>query len=360
MSHETTHIKIEKDMSSQKDLLLASLLEYFCAHQHGDFDKLSNFFIKNGLIPKELFSSDNKKIRHDYLNNLSALVSNSSDLSNTLITAHPKFKSINIIGTGASSTVYKANHMIDGLSYALKQIPMKVMSPDFFREVYFLSRYQHKNILRYHNAWIDMYPLTLWMQMEYCPINLDEWLQQRKSPSKNFELEIKLILDLIDGLSYLHKNQLIHRDLKPSNLFITKNDDVLTLKIGDFGLLRHSLSSKKIKDDVKHKTALALPYLSKLSQGVGTTLYASPEQLDSEIYDTRSDIYSLGLILLEMTQNIDTDIERLKLLTDARKMKLPISLKREHKGMYKLIKSMLCINPSKRPNYDEILAYFLT
>lgn len=93
-------------------------------------------------------------------------------------------------------------------------------------------------------------------------------------------LEDKIIFELCDALSYVHRKQIIHRDLKPENILITHNG--LNVKLIDFGLA----------DSDFH---------SILKQNAGNRKYASPELLRGEAVDVRSDIYSLGRIIFEMS-----------------------------------------------------------
>ena len=89
----------------------------------------------------------------------------------------------------------------------------------------------------------------------------------------------KIVMELCDALEYLHRKQIIHRDLKPSNVLITHNGQ--NVKLIDFGL-----------SDADWYTVLKNP--------AGTKDYISPEQLAGGAVDCRSDIYSLGKIMLRM------------------------------------------------------------
>ncbi len=88
------------------------------------------------------------------------------------------------------------------------------------------------------------------------------------------------LLQLLEGLSYLHSQRILHRDLKPANIFL---DEVGNVKIGDLGLGR-ILGSKS---DVART-------------GVGTPLYFSPELCMDKPYDTKSDIWALGCLIYEL------------------------------------------------------------
>lgn len=92
--------------------------------------------------------------------------------------------------------------------------------------------------------------------------------------------EKKIISELCDALEYIHRKQVIHRDLKPENILVTHNG--LNVKLIDFGL-----------SDTD--------YHSQHKESAGTPIYASPELIAGEDIDARSDIYSLGRVIFEMT-----------------------------------------------------------
>ena len=123
-------------------------------------------------------------------------------------------------------------------------------------------------------------------------ITLKEIIEKKKL---NNELAIKIITELCEALQYLHKKQIVHRDLKPSNILITHNGN--NVKLIDFGL-----------SDCDDYDILKLP--------AGTRYYLAPEILDPNTpLDSRSDIYSLGIIIGE----IATILNNKKLATISRK-----------------------------------------
>ncbi len=114
-----------------------------------------------------------------------------------------------------------------------------------------------------------------------------EWIDGKTLESRIKEGSIdkaivkKIIFELCDALEHIHKKQVIHRDLKPENIMITDNGN--NVKIIDFGLA-----------DADSYNSLKAP--------AGTRYYASPELLAGEPVDARTDIWSLGMIINELTK----------------------------------------------------------
>lgn len=99
----------------------------------------------------------------------------------------------------------------------------------------------------------------------------------------------KIICDICDALEYIHRKQIIHRDLKPENIMVTNNGR--NVKIIDFGL-----------SDADSYNILKAP--------AGTKFYASPELIAGEQIDSRSDLWSLGLIIKELSRSYGHIVSR--------------------------------------------------
>src|SRR5438046_8716281 len=102
---------------------------------------------------------------------------------------------------------------------------------------------------------------------------------------------LKLLVQVCHAIQHAHQKGIIHRDIKPSNILVTLHDGVPVPQVIDFGI------AKAIQQELTQKTVY-----TQLRQFIGTPLYMSPEQaqMGGLDIDTRSDIYSLGVLLYEL------------------------------------------------------------
>lgn len=145
----------------------------------------------------------------------------------------------------------------------------------------------------------------LYIQMEYCPNQtLREVIDDGISPEEAW----RLFRQILEGLAYIHKQDMIHRDLKPGNIFMDASGDA---KIGDFGLAVTNTLKTTSGEAVDEDNALGTAGTDSFTTGVGTPFYVSPELLASGArYNQRVDLYSLGIIFVEMWCHFATRMER--------------------------------------------------
>jgi len=151
------------------------------------------------------------------------------------------------------------------------------------------------------------------------------------------------------GVEYVHSQNLVHRDLKPSNIYFSTDG---TIKIGDFGLVTDGEPGDSHHSTPSHGAGGGD---TQHTDQVGTHTYMSPEQLSQQPYNHKVDIFSLGLIFLELLIPFSTQMERLNVLSDVKKDKFPSSLSsmNNERG---LLSRMLHKKPDMRPEAKEILS----
>lgn len=117
---------------------------------------------------------------------------------------------------------------------------------------------------------------------------LIRWCEQQRLPLKE---RLRLFIQVCQAVQHAHQKGIIHRDLKPSNILVTEIDGQPTPKVIDFGIAK-AMHTEVVAD---------YTMLTHADQVLGTPRYMSPEQIDGEsLIDTRSDIYSLGVLLYEL------------------------------------------------------------
>ncbi len=193
------------------------------------------------------------------------------------------YKILETLGTGGMGVVYRGFDTILERDVAIKLMHSHLVSDEvhaqrLIREAQAVAKITHPNIVTIYEIGND--DAGQYIAMEYV---------NGKSISKLLESEekieteriIKIILQILNGLSCAHEKQIYHRDIKPENIFVTDNDLV---KILDFGIAK--MSSKQ--------------GLTTVGDILGTIEYMSPEQMLGEEFDHRCDIYATGILLYQL------------------------------------------------------------
>jgi len=198
------------------------------------------------------------------------------------------FRILEKIGQGGMGVVYRARDERLERDVALKVLPAGALADDgarrrFRKEALALAQVNHPNIGVIHD--FDCEEGVDFLVMEYIPgATLSERLN---APLPEKEVA-RLGRQLADGLAAAHGQGIVHQDLKPGNLRVTPDE---RLKILDFGI------AKLLRVESDGDATLTETATGKIS---GTVPYMSPEQLQGERVDARSDIYAAGTVLYEM------------------------------------------------------------
>jgi serine/threonine protein kinase len=198
------------------------------------------------------------------------------------------FNLLSILGKGGMATVYLAENRKFDVHVAVKMLNQehvqnKNVRERFFSEAKLLYRLSHPNIVKATDL-IDDGEMAAYV-MDYVEGETLKDYVQKKGRLGDEEIR-GLFMQMFDAVGFVHENQLVHRDIKPSNFMIGKNGKV---KLMDFGI-------------VKNLDPTAAEYtMTATTQQMGTPMYMSPEQVkSSKSVTTRSDIYSLGVVLWQM------------------------------------------------------------
>ncbi|XVF85196.1 hypothetical protein PTKIN_Ptkin17bG0098800 [Pterospermum kingtungense] len=195
-----------------------------------------------------------------------------------------EFERLNKIDEGTYGVVYRAKDKKTGEIVALKKVKMEKEREGFpltsLREINILLSFHHPSIVDVKEVVVGSNLDSIFMVMEYMEHDLKGLMETMKQPFSQSEVKC-LMLQLLEGIKYLHDNWVLHRDLKTSNLLLNNQGE---LKICDFGLARQYGSPLK-------------PY----THLVVTLWYRAPELLlGARQYSTAIDMWSLGCIMAEL------------------------------------------------------------
>jgi CHASE2 domain-containing sensor protein/predicted Ser/Thr protein kinase len=197
-----------------------------------------------------------------------------------------RYEIIKELGHGAMGTVFLGKDPSINREVAVKTLNYADVEPQqltevkdqFFREAEAAGRLSHPNIVTIYDVGEDHDMAYIAMELLQGK-NLSEFCQKDKLLPIGRTL--KVVASVAEALDYAHRQGVVHRDIKPANIILMENDRV---KVADFGIARVMTSSTKTQTGVIF----------------GTPNYMSPEQVDGQKVDGRSDLFSLGVVLYEM------------------------------------------------------------
>ena len=258
-----------------------------------------------------------------------------------------KYEVISQIGRGNFGNISKIMRKSDKKILIWKELYYGQMTEkekeQIVTEVNILRELKHPNIVRYYDRIIDKKQSKIYIIMEYCEGgDISQLIKRCKKSNEYIAEDIiwKIFTQVLLAIHAIHthkEGKILHRDIKPSNVFLDKDNNI---KLGDFGLSREL--SMESKFAYSH---------------VGTPYYMSPEQIDETKYNEKSDIWSLGCFLYELTtfKPPFQAKNQIMLAMRIKSGKFEKINKRYSEELWRVISLMLNVNYEKRPSTDELL-----
>jgi len=205
-----------------------------------------------------------------------------------------RYKLLQQIGAGGCGVVY----MADQEEPVKRRVALKVIKPGmdtkevlgrFEAERQALALMDHPNIAKVLDAGTTETGRPYFVMELVRGLKITQYCDETKLPIR---ARLDLFILVCHAVQHAHQKGIIHRDLKPSNILVTVNDGVPVPKVIDFGIAK-ATNGRQLTDKMVY---------TAFEQFIGTPAYMSPEQavLTSLDIDTRSDIYSLGVLLYEL------------------------------------------------------------
>jgi serine/threonine protein kinase len=186
------------------------------------------------------------------------------------------------IGEGAAGEVFLAKSAASGKEVAIKKMKLNAQNLKLLtEEIHIMKESAHNNVVRYFESFrVDD---KLWVVMEFMDGGcLTEILEQFENVKMNEEQIAWVCRETLNGLAYIHSLHRVHRDIKSDNILLGTRGEV---KIADFRYAAQLTSQKTKRNTI-----------------VGTPYWMAPELIRGQNYDTKVDIWSLGIMVMEMAQ----------------------------------------------------------
>ena len=196
-----------------------------------------------------------------------------------------RYEILEVIGTGGMARVYKARcHRLNRL------VAIKILREDLAQDAEFRRRFHDESqavAMLSHPNIVSVYDVSRSSELEYIVMELIDGItlkqyMQKKGNKLNWREALHFATQIVKALGHAHSRGIIHRDIKPHNVMVLRDGSV---KVADFGIARVASGG--------HSTLT--------QEALGSVHYISPEQARGSHIDARSDLYSVGVVLYEMT-----------------------------------------------------------
>lgn len=195
-----------------------------------------------------------------------------------------RYELLEVIGSGGMAQVYRARcHRLNRL------VAVKILRSDLAQDADFRRRFHDESqaiAMLSHPNITSVYDVSRTGDIEYIVMELIDGITLKQYMKRkgilNWRESLHFITQIMSGLSHAHSRGIIHRDIKPQNIMVLRDGSV---KVTDFGIARLNSSAQN----------------TLTQEALGSVHYISPEQAKGSRVDARSDIYSAGVVLYEMT-----------------------------------------------------------
>ena len=260
-----------------------------------------------------------------------------------------RYTLIGIIGIGGMAVVFSAHDRKTGDTVALKMLredlgegnTLPNFRSQFSNEARALAELNHSGVVKLYDSHLEKAPY--YFVMEYVEsMTLKEYLSKKKILPTSEVLDFSM--QILSALSHIHSKGIVHCDIKPHNILLMRNGKI---KITDFGIARMPGVIPDLPPD----------------QAVGTVYYVSPEQAEGKVLDHRSDLYSLGIMMYQMSSGKlpfqSSDIDRVARMQASAPPKRPRLINPEiSKGLEQIILKSLAKKPYMRfESAEEMRSY---
>lgn len=193
-----------------------------------------------------------------------------------------RYEILEVIGTGGMAVVYKARcHRLNRL------VAIKILKDDYLEDEEFRRRFHSESqavAMLSHPNIVSVYDVSTSITADYIVMELIDGITLKQYMEKkgvlNWKETLHFAIQIAKALEHAHSRGIVHRDIKPHNVMVLKNGSV---KVTDFGIARVMSQSNTLT-----------------KEALGSVHYISPEQAKGGRVDSRSDIYSLGVVMYEM------------------------------------------------------------
>lgn len=262
------------------------------------------------------------------------------------------FNIIKQIGKGSFGVVYMCRRKVDDQIYVLKEIKLAGASKKEIEaavnECHVLAKIDSQYVVRYYDSFVDTQTETLWLVMEYASHGTLRDLIMSYTTHMPEEEVWFYACQILLGISSVHVQRIIHRDIKSLNVFVCEKSDTKTflkysLKVGDMGVAKEMMETNYMAQTL-----------------VGSPYYLSPEICKSEKYNSKSDIWAIGITLYEMMNMGKHPFlakNQASLIVKILKGKYePLNDKIYSQALRDLVYWCLRMNPASRPDVFTLLA----